>query len=100
MTTPLRHDHPPHTWRDHTIQPGDTVKARNRHGLAVTITVRTWSSPEAREPFVTGPNAQGNIRSVRLTDVVRIERDGHRIRSQPSKPEPTRPDPSLTERTS
>lgn len=74
MTTLVRCPHPPHTWRNHVIAAGDKVKARNRFGLSVSITVRTWSSPDANEPFVTGVQAgTGNTRSLRVADITRVK---------------------------
>jgi hypothetical protein len=71
VTVLLRRLPPPHTWYGREIQRGDIIRARNRYGLMVTITVRTWSGPDAPDPFITGWSDRG-MRSIYLRNVTRL----------------------------
>lgn len=65
---------PPPRFHDIPLRYGDVCTCRHPFHSPVTLTVRTWGQTREGQPWVAG-----NRRSAMVTDVLIVERDGHRL---------------------
>ena len=74
MTSTLRVTTEAPVWHGHTLEVGDRCTVRHPFKGPVSLTVRTWGTTRAGEPWVAG-----HRRSALVADVLIVERDGRRL---------------------